>query len=520
MTGQNTHWQTMLNMSATIATFAVSIAIGMVLPPYVVAKVGVEAYGFTGLVNSLMDYASLLTIALNSVASRFITVAYHRGDAKQALRYYSSTIIANIAMSLVVIAVTIPPLTMLELFIRIPSALLGDVKALFACSLLVFVVSAVSSVYGVAMFIGNRLYITSLINLIGTLARLAMLLALFGLFPANIVYVGVAGCVMSLTVAVLSWYGKRRILPDLKFNIRFVSWKPLTEMIAAGIWNVVIKMQQIMSSGVRLLIANLITGPYLMGMLSVAQTIPSVLNGLIGRISYIFSAPQMQYYAQRRIDLLIRELVYCMHICGFFADLAFVTTVVMGWDFLRLWQPGQDDSLLYVLMVCSSAGFLTSGISMTLQNLPLMLNKLRTYSLVWLASGVLCLMSMCGFALLLPRWAIIAIAVMQPVFDIGTNVIFVAGYAARCLELQRGYFIPLYIRQFGATALALVVAALFRLIVGQWFSVRGWVTFAVMSMVCMALVAVADWLVLLRSDERRRVIAMLQQRLCMAKGRS
>lgn len=61
--------------------FAVNMGIGFAITPFIVSRVGAEAYGFAGLANTMVGYATLFTIALNSVAGRFITVAYHQGGA-------------------------------------------------------------------------------------------------------------------------------------------------------------------------------------------------------------------------------------------------------------------------------------------------------------------------------------------------------------------------------------------------------------------------------------------------------
>lgn len=84
--------QLLVNMVASLVNFAVSVGIGLVLTPYIVRSIGAEAYGFVGLANTFVSYAQLLTIALNSVAGRFITVAYHEGDDSKANGYYSSTL--------------------------------------------------------------------------------------------------------------------------------------------------------------------------------------------------------------------------------------------------------------------------------------------------------------------------------------------------------------------------------------------------------------------------------------------
>ncbi len=111
--------QLFVNMAASLVNFAVSIGIGLFLTPYIVHNIGAEAYGFVGLANTFVGYAQLLTVALTSVAGRFITVAYHEGDEPKANRYYSSTLAANTVMVLILTIIAIPVVVFLDKLVNI-----------------------------------------------------------------------------------------------------------------------------------------------------------------------------------------------------------------------------------------------------------------------------------------------------------------------------------------------------------------------------------------------------------------
>ncbi|MFG5857006.1 hypothetical protein LDB17_02205 [Dysgonomonas sp. Shenzhen-Wh21] len=73
-----------INLVAQLFAFIVGFIINFFLAPFVIAKLGAEAYGFIGLANNFVSYTTLITIALNSMAARFITVSFHRGDTELA----------------------------------------------------------------------------------------------------------------------------------------------------------------------------------------------------------------------------------------------------------------------------------------------------------------------------------------------------------------------------------------------------------------------------------------------------
>lgn len=148
--------KTFINLVATALAFSISIGINFFLTPYIVGAVGVAAYGFVALANDFIAYVSIVALALNSMAGRFITIAMHQGDNLAAREYYASTIGANALLAAIIFMLALPFIYVLDLFLNIPAELLTDVRALFALTLVNFLINMVLAVVGVAYIIENR----------------------------------------------------------------------------------------------------------------------------------------------------------------------------------------------------------------------------------------------------------------------------------------------------------------------------------------------------------------------------
>ena len=85
----------LLNIIWAVLAILVKYAINFLTTPYVTNNIGVEAYGFVSLANTFTSYIDLISIALNSFASRYIAIAYHQNDLKKAEQLYSSVIVAD-----------------------------------------------------------------------------------------------------------------------------------------------------------------------------------------------------------------------------------------------------------------------------------------------------------------------------------------------------------------------------------------------------------------------------------------
>ena len=95
--------RTMVSLMTSLIAMGLSILTSFFLSPYIVENFGEEANGFTQLANNFVNYATLLTIALNSMAGRFITISYCNKDYQKCNKYYSSVIIGNILIFLILI---------------------------------------------------------------------------------------------------------------------------------------------------------------------------------------------------------------------------------------------------------------------------------------------------------------------------------------------------------------------------------------------------------------------------------
>lgn len=108
--------------------FATNLIISFFFTPIVLNKLGNEAYGFVGLVNNFVSYISVITVALNSLAGRFITLSYHRHDEKKVREYFSSVFFADTILGVLVLGAAVILCVRIEYLINIPEYLVSDVR--------------------------------------------------------------------------------------------------------------------------------------------------------------------------------------------------------------------------------------------------------------------------------------------------------------------------------------------------------------------------------------------------------
>src|SRR5699024_10812681 len=142
---------------------------------FIVNNIGVEANGFIALGNNFISFASLATIAVSSMASRFITISFEKNDTDEALTYYTSSIVGNVLISTIIFIISIFLVVFLEKIIEIPGNLVSDVKLLFALLFINFALSNAFSTVKVATFATNNIYLDSFKEMIAQILRIITL---------------------------------------------------------------------------------------------------------------------------------------------------------------------------------------------------------------------------------------------------------------------------------------------------------------------------------------------------------
>ena len=181
-----------INMFASLIAFIVGLGVRFFLTPYIVSTLGAEAYGFIGLSLNILSYTSLITIALNSMAGRFVTIRYVEKDFTVANQYFSSVYYSNLILAAIILLMGTGVVLFLEHLIEIPASLVIDVKFLFILLLLNTIINLVMEVWCGATFIKNRLDLSNIRNIIGNLLNACILVSLFSFFTPHIWYMGIA----------------------------------------------------------------------------------------------------------------------------------------------------------------------------------------------------------------------------------------------------------------------------------------------------------------------------------------
>lgn len=346
-----------LNFAAQIAVLGTQFIISFVLTPIVLQKLGDEAYGFVGLVNNFVSYVAIITAALNAMASRFITVSYHEGDTEKTEEHFSSVFFSNCIMAFAIFVGSVFLAANIETLVSVTPELVSDLRITVLLAFMNAGIGLLTVVFGVAAFIKNELFLNSIGQLLGSVLRVIFLFVLFWVAFPHMWYFSVAGLVATVVTGAAQVAVTRRLLPELKLSLSRFSPSKVWELLKIGVWNSLQNVNNLIQTGLDLLVANIFISGAAMGLLSIAKTVPQALTNLSGSIANLFYPKMAQAYARGDKVELVSRFDFAMRFTSAFMIVPLAGFIGFGPSFYSLWLPGRsvaelgDIQLLSVLTV-------------------------------------------------------------------------------------------------------------------------------------------------------------------------
>lgn len=477
---KNENIQTAINILSSLLVLIISAMINFFLSPYIIANVGEEANGFVQLANNFVTYASLITIALNSMASRFISLNYHSKKIKKANIYYSSTIISNIFIFIILGIVAIYTVNNLESLIVIVDADITDIKLLFLFVFINFFLSQISTVLSVFLFVLNKIYYSNFFTMISTIIRALLLLCLF-LYDTKLYFVTLTSCVSSIFLIFSCLLLKSKSSIELKFNMKYFKLLAIKELFLSGIWNAINQCGNILMTGMDLLFANWFLGPVQMGMLSVAKMIPTYIIQVAQNINTSM-APNLLISSTKEYTYYLNQIKKMIKVSSIILVVPITVFIIFSYQFYELWVPSLDSLELSILSFLSIFSFIPLSGTQVLYNIFTIENKLKLNSISFLITGIINVILVFLF-MKFTSFGIYAIAGVSVILSIIRNIFILIPYASYLLGLRWNYFY----KSILSSLICFIITILICLFINIIFDVTSWMKIIIAIIVAIAI---------------------------------
>lgn len=508
MKERSNNFYTLLNLFTGIFTVIVSFATSFFLSPFIVKSLGAEANGYTQLASNFVMYATLLTTAFNSMASRFVSVAYHQGKLDKVREFYSSVYVVNIGLFLILLPLSFFVALKLEHIIVIENANVVDVKLLFGCVFTNFLISLGTTLYTISMYVKNAIYYNNLLNCVRTVCNALLLLLVFSILPIKVFYVSLVAVILSVLLFPVYVHYQNKLMPELHFERSSFSWSAVKEMLFSGIWNSVNQCGHLLLTGLDLLLSNLFVSPYAMGVVAVSKTIPSAIIQLATTVNANFSPSITQSWAKGDYGFVLRELRMTIKISIVIVSIPIVTFCCLGSGFYSLWQPTMDPVILTVLSILGCLSFMILAGVQVLYNILTASNNLKLISVSFVLMGVINVLLVYLGLKYYPSYGMYIIVGTSSVLSIIRQLLIILPYSAKLMNLPWYTFY----KDVFITLLCCITNGIIALVIISLLPMSGWMSVITNGLLIAILSVLAEGFMLLNKNERKKVIQLIQRK--------
>lgn len=459
-------------------SMALSSFISLYLTPLITNAVGIDAYGFVSLAKTITSYANIFLIAINAFSARYIAFEYTKEDKHTFKVYFSTVFWGNAIVGGVLLTTGFLCVWRLEFLLNVPEKLLKEVKTLFVFVFIAFYLSTLSGVFSVTGYIKDKLDRVHLVKVISYAAEIVLLALFFLVLYPRLWYVGLTTFATAIVVLLGNCLLTRKYLPEAAVGTTLFSGSALKLLLTKGIWGSINTLGNVLNSGLDQLIANLMIGPVGMGQVAVAKNINVLINGIYAAIAQAFQPRLLNDYLMGDKNSFLEDMRTAMKCSGMITNVIFAGFFALGHEFLRLWMPEQNTSLLYYLTILTLLPSVADGSVYPLFYIVTLTVKTVFPCIVTILGGVL---NVVGMYLLIKytRTGIYSIpittAIIMGVIDLVINPV----YLAHCMDLKWPVFYSSLAKNFLSCGLVIFVFVAIKRFVPE---IHNWGTFFVQMM--------------------------------------
>jgi O-antigen/teichoic acid export membrane protein len=267
------------NVLATIAARVVNMARGVCLVPFLLARIGLEAYGIWTTIFILVTYVSLTTLGISNVYIKYVAEFHARREYAKANSLLSTGLAVTIPLCATVFVCIWLGWSWIAPWLRLPPAHAVDGKEAVLIVLGIFLSSIAFSAFGCVLYGTHQIASTQIFETVGILAECALIV---WLVCAGRGVRGLAEAYLARTVindGLTMWWAYRK-LKWLDLSPRLVRRESLKYVVHFGGLVQLQSMLSIFLNSVERVAAIEWIGVSAAGLMDVAKKWPTALSSI------------------------------------------------------------------------------------------------------------------------------------------------------------------------------------------------------------------------------------------------
>ena len=448
------------NIGTNILYLTLAAGVGIWQIPYLIRHLGVPVYGQIGVLQAIVNYASLLTFAVTWTVCRYVALHLGKRDHEGANVYFNTAFFSLVLLCAVLLAAAFALRTVVPAWIGTPSGFECDIGWLLVLFVATSCATSLSSPFVSVPFAQHRFDVINVVKALGMAIQVVVLVSCFNLLTTRVIYYGWALLIKESVVLLASAWLAFRLLPSLALDLGRCRRGAFRDMAGMSFWSVVDRVGYLLYFSIDLILINAVLGSEACGRYAPITQLSFLLAMFSLAVVQVFWPIAYEHIAQERIDTLIDHTHRTTRFMGLVLALPVGLLCGLAAPVLTVWLRDPAWAQFSPLLVLLIGPAIITFPLRHLFSITHGLNKVRITALITLGGGVLNL-ALSLILLTQTPLGMAGVAAATGLSLILRNAVVVPIYTAGILNRPRGTFITgMLPGVLSALALALISAAL------------------------------------------------------------
>lgn len=285
----------------------ITMIVGLYTGRVMLQALGVDNYGINSVVGGIVAMSSLITGTMSQAISRYLTVALGKGDKKQLKTMFSTSVNAQIVMSvIVVIVLEIVGVWFLNTEANIPEGRMEAANWVLQCSIVSLVIGLISSPYNAIIVAHERMNIYAYTSIVEAILKLGICFVIMAYGGDRLILLALLQVAVGLGMRLFyGWYCGRNF-EEATYNPNVFDKGLMKEITVFSGWNMFGNTSWILNTqGVNMLI-NVFFGVTFNAAQGIANTINHCIDSFVTNFTVAFNPQITKMFASGDYDSCYR----------------------------------------------------------------------------------------------------------------------------------------------------------------------------------------------------------------------
>jgi len=424
------------NISSSWFGLATNLVVGFLLSPFILHRLGDDAFGLWVLVFSLTGYYGLFDFGIRSSIVRYVAQFKATGEQDNLNRFINTSLCTYGGIGLLLLVVTAGGSFYVDSLFRIPAALQWSAKVLF-----LVVGTEVALSFPLSVFAGvleglQKFNWLSLTQAGYNVAR-AVLIVVALRHGGGLLTIALISMILDLCTYAVYFAVVQRELA-VRYALRHVDRESFRKIVSYGSITFVATIASQLRFYSDATVIGIFIGAAAITYFSIGSKLVAYSANVTQSMSQIFTPMSSQFNATGDTDRLRRILVMGNRACALIVFPLSATLIILGKSVIEVWVGAKYVPIAYTVLVLLIVSDSTQMAQSASAKILYGMARHRTLAFVWLAEGAANLILS---IVLLRYYGVIGVAIGTTIPQLCTNLFFLPEHLCRVLGMRLRTFV-------------------------------------------------------------------------------